>query len=114
MTKSYDINLTHLAVFDAVAQEGSVSRGATRLLISQPAASKQIKLLERAIGATLFERSQKGVRTTDAGQMLALHARRIFNAKVDAEREIARYHGIESGECRVGASATIGVHLLPR
>ena len=44
------LNLTHLAAFHAVAETGSISRGAERLMVSQPAISKQVGLLERAAG----------------------------------------------------------------
>ena len=40
------MNLNHLAIFDAVAREKSISRAGERLLISQPAVSKQLRLLE--------------------------------------------------------------------
>jgi DNA-binding transcriptional LysR family regulator len=113
MRKSYDINLNHLAVFHSVATERSVTRGADRLLISQPAASKQLKLLERSLGAALFERNPKGVRLTPAGELLANHARRLFAIKADAERAMADFQGIARGSLSVGASTTIGIYMLP-
>jgi DNA-binding transcriptional LysR family regulator len=50
------LNLNHLAIFHAVAEERSVSRAAERLGVSQPAVSKQLKLLERGLGSRLFDR----------------------------------------------------------
>ena len=62
------MNLGHLAVFHAVAEAKSVSGGAESLLISQPAVSKQVRLLEQSLGATLFERTPRGVTLTEAAR----------------------------------------------
>src|SRR5690242_16490963 len=101
MSKRYELNLNHLEIFDSVILQGSVSRGAERLMISQPSASKQLNLLEREAGVCLLERSGRGIRATTAGAMLARYARRIFEAKTDADRAIAEFHGVERGELRV-------------
>lgn len=107
------MNLNHLAVFHAVAEEGGVSRGAERLCVSQPAVSKQVRELEAALGLKLFDRLPRGVRLTQAGEVLAGHARRLFAVEADAERAIAELKGLSRGSLRVGASLTIGVYLLP-
>ena len=107
------MNLNHLNVFHAVALEGSVSRGAERLSISQPAVSKQIKLLERSMGVPLFDRLPKGVRLTEAGRLLSGYATRLFALETEAERAIADWSNLERGRLFVGASTTIGIYLLP-
>ena len=107
------MNLNRLAVFHAVAEEGGVSRGAERLCVSQPAVSKQVRELEAALGLKLFDRLPRGVRLTQAGEVLAGHARRLFAVEADAERAIAELKGLSRGSLRVGASLTIGVYLLP-
>lgn len=107
------MNLNHLAIFHAVAEEESISRGAVRLCVSQPAVSKQVRELEAALGLTLFDRLPRGVKLTDAGQVLAGHARRLFAEEADAERAVAELKGLSQGSLRVGASLTIGVYLLP-
>jgi DNA-binding transcriptional LysR family regulator len=63
--------LQHLRVFLEAFREGSVSRAAVRLGISQPAASAQIRALEAHLGKPLFERGARGVRPTAHGQDLA-------------------------------------------
>ena len=107
------MNLNHLAAFHAVAEEGGVSRGAERLCVSQPAVSKQVRELEAALGLKLFDRLPRGVRLTQAGEVLAGYARRLFAVEADAERAIAELKGLSRGSLRVGASLTIGVYLLP-
>lgn len=108
------MNINHLAIFHAVAEERSMSRGAERLFISQPAVSKQIKELETALGVTLFDRLPRGLRLTAAGEVLAGHARRLFAVEADAERAIAELKGLALGRLTVGASLTIGDYLLPQ
>ena len=108
------MNINQLGVFHAVAEEGSVSRGAGRLCVSQPAVSKQISELERSLGVRLFDRLPKGVRLTEAGQMLNSHARRLFAIEAEAERSVAEWKGLERGRLRIGSSLTIGVYLMPK
>lgn len=107
------MNLTHLAVFHAVATEGSVSRAADRLMVSQPAVSKQLREFERSLGTPLFDRLPKGVRPTAAGELLGGYARRIFALQAEAEQALADLRGLGRGRLSVGASTTIGVYLLP-
>ena len=108
------LNLHHLEVFHAVARAGSVSRGADALGISQPAVSKQLRQLERAVGTPLLDRHAKGVRPTAAGAVLAEHAARIFALTAAAEAAVADVAGLRAGRLRVGAGPTAGVYLLPR
>ena len=107
------MNLTHLAAFHAVAEAGSVSAGAERLMVSQPAVSKQVRALEQSLGAALFDRLPKGVRLTEAGRALAAHARRLFAEADAAERAVAELRGLRRGRLAVGASMTIGSYLMP-
>ena len=108
------MNLNHLAIFHTVAEESSMSRGAERLCISQPAVSKQIKELEAALGVMLFDRLPRGIRLSGAGEVLAGHARRLFAVEAEAERAIAELKGLVQGRLTVGASLTIGDYLLPK
>jgi DNA-binding transcriptional LysR family regulator len=107
------MNLSHLAIFHAIAETGNVTRAADRLMISQPAVSKQLKELERAMGTPLFDRLPRGVRLTEAGTLLAGYARRLFTLAQEAEDAMGELQGLRRGRLRVGASTTIGVYLLP-
>ena len=107
------MNLNHLAVVHAVATEQSVSRAADRLMVSQPAVSKQLRELEKQLDTPLFDRLPRGVRPTQAGAMLADYAKRIFDLAAEAEQRLAELRGLERGELRVGSSTTIAVYLLP-
>src|SRR5262249_13129324 len=63
------MNPNHLAIFHAVAQTGSMTRGAERLDISQPAVSKQVQELESALGVHLFDRIGRRVHLSQAGEI---------------------------------------------
>jgi DNA-binding transcriptional LysR family regulator len=66
-----DVDTRLMRYFAAVAAEGSLSRAAERLYVSQPALTKQIKQLESQLGVQLFTRSRAGMTLTAAGQALA-------------------------------------------
>jgi DNA-binding transcriptional LysR family regulator len=107
------LNLNHLAIFQAVAEAGSIGGGAARLHISQPAVSKQLKDFESSLGLPLFDRLPKGVRLTGAGVQLLVFAQRISAAEAAAERTLADMRGLHAGKLAIGASTTIGNYLLP-
>ena len=107
------MNLNHLAIFHAVAMERSISRGAERLMVSQPAVSKQLAQLERSLGTRLLDRFPRGVRLTEAGELLAGYARRIFALETEAGLAVDEVRGLRRGRLRIGASTTLGVYLLP-
>ncbi len=108
------INLNQLRVFKAIFEEQSITGAARRLRISQPAVSKQLAELESALGAPLVDRLPRGIRLTQAGEVIQTHARRIFRAEEDAEQALAELLGLGRGRLSVGASTTIGSYLVPR
>ena len=108
------INFNHLRIFHGVYRAGSVTAAARELRISQPAVSKSLAALEDAVGVRLFDRRARGVDATSAGQLLMVHAQRIFDAEIAAERELAEHRGLRRGQLQVAASTTIGSYLAPR
>ncbi|MFI7392406.1 MULTISPECIES: LysR family transcriptional regulator [Streptomyces] len=66
-----DVDTRLLRYFAAVAEEGSLTRAAQRLYVSQPALTKQIRQLESALGVPLFTRSRSGMALTGPGRTLA-------------------------------------------
>lgn len=77
-----------LRYFVLVAEEGSISAGARRAMVAQPAISVAVRKLEREVGARLLERSPGGVELTAAGRALLVHARRVLRCVADARREV--------------------------
>lgn len=107
------MNLNQLRAFAAIAEEGSVTRAARRLAVSQPALSKQLSDLEASLGVSLCDRLPRGIRLTEAGQILRAHAERLRAVETAAEADIAALVGIDRGRLSVGASTTIGSYLVP-
>ncbi|MEO6088901.1 MAG: LysR family transcriptional regulator, partial [Umezawaea sp.] len=62
-----DLELRHLRAVCAIAEEGSVTKAATRLGLTQPAMSAQLRTVERILGGLLFERTPNGSVPTDLG-----------------------------------------------
>jgi DNA-binding transcriptional LysR family regulator len=107
------MNLHLLRLFTAVVQQGSFSKAAASLYISQPAVSKAVQELERQVGAPLLDRSTTGIALTAAGQTLFRYAEQIFLTEQAAELELARLQGTLTGRLALGASPTLGVYCLP-
>lgn len=113
MPYCYGMNLKHLAAFYAVAKAGSINQASKNIHVTQPGISRQIHLLEDALGVILFERLPRGVRLTEAGRVLAEDARRIFALAKQAESSMEEIRSLTSGCLALGASTTIGNYLLP-
>lgn len=107
------MNLHHLRVFHAAAEAGGVTAGAARLNLSQPAASREIRALEERLGLALLDRSSRGLELTEAGRVLEEYAGRIFALEAAAESQLKELAGLAGGQLVLGASNTIGNHLLP-
>lgn len=107
------MNLHLLRLFDAVARHASFSRAAEALHVSQPAVSKGVREFEAQIGAPLLERGPGGIRLTEAGRVMACHARTVFAAERAAEEELAALRGLTQGLLRIGASTTVATYVLP-
>ncbi len=73
------LNYHHLRYFHAVAKEGSLAAAATRLRVSAPAISEQVRELETALGERLFRREGRGNRLTEAGEQVFSYAEEIFS-----------------------------------
>jgi DNA-binding transcriptional LysR family regulator len=96
-----DVDLRLLRYFVAVVEEGSITRAASRLAITQPALSRAIRSLERAIGFDLLVRNPRRIEPTPAGLAL-LDSARGLDDQVLAAVETARAAGRSVPRLRVG------------
>ena len=105
--------LRQLRVFAAVARHLSFVRAAEELKITPPAVSMQIKELELEVGLPLFDRTSRRVSLTTVGEYVLAHTRRVLAAMRDAEDQVARFRGLETGSLDVGMVST-AEYFLPR
>jgi DNA-binding transcriptional LysR family regulator len=108
------LDVRRMRVLREVAQRGSFSAAAEALAYTQSAVSQQIAALEREAGTKLVERSARGVRLTDAGQVVVRHADAILARLADAEAELEAIAGLRGGRLRLGAFPSAGASVMPR
>ena len=103
-----DVHGRDLRYFVAVATELHFTRAAEQLYVSQPALSKQIRMLERTLGTALFERDKREVRLSPAGRALLPHARRVLEAWDTACAAIEEERRTQQSTLVVGMSTSLG------
>lgn len=91
----------------------SLGGAAAEMDISQPAASKRMRALERRLGVQLVERSRRGSVLTTAGELLAAHAERVLDELAALQEGAALLRLQASAPLVVAASLTVAEHLLP-
>jgi DNA-binding transcriptional LysR family regulator len=96
------VRYRRLGYFVAVADELSFTRAAERLHMAQPPLSQQIALLEKELGATLFDRSRRTIRLTAAGAALLPEARRLLADLDETTRLVRRVAEGAIGRLTVG------------
>ncbi|MCW2830163.1 MAG: RuBisCO operon transcriptional regulator [Aeromicrobium sp.] len=102
--------LRQLSVFDVIAREGSVTRAAAELDMTQSAASMALKSLEEAVGRELFVRRGRRLVLGEHGRLIQPMARSILTAADEMERAVSV--GAPHEELLIGASPTVAEHLL--
>ncbi len=108
------MELRVLRYFLEVAREGSVTRAAERLHISQPTLSKQLKDLEGELGKRLFVRGSHDVKLTDEGQLLRRRAEDILSMADKTVEEFKSLGVFTGGDVWVGCAESDGIKHLAR
>lgn len=109
-----DLDSHSLRVVRAIADHGSITRAAESLGYSQPAISQHLRRLEKRIGMPLVARAGRGVRLTEAGRVLARHARAVTTALDAAAGELADLRGLRTGRVRLAGFPSASSSLVPR
>jgi DNA-binding transcriptional LysR family regulator len=107
------MTLRQLEYLVAIAEEGSFTRAAERLFVSQPALSHQIKALEQSVGGELLERQPQAVRLTPMGRAFLPHAMAAVRAAEDARHEARAVGELEGGQLRIGTLHSIAIGVIP-
>jgi LysR family transcriptional regulator of abg operon len=107
------IKLTALQALICAIEEGSLRGAARRMGVSQPAVTKAVRELERAVGAPVLQRSSSGVLPTAQGKVLLEHGRRALRELDDARSQIDQLGGQMVGELSVSAVPLAVMLLIP-
>lgn len=107
-----DVNFELYKVFYVVANNKSISKGAEELMISQPAVTQSIKMLEGQLGVTLFVRTKKGVILTDEGNELYKYVKEGMSYFVNGYNTVSSLKNLNSGVLKIGASTSVTEHFL--
>lgn len=108
------LQLTQVRCFVAVAEELHFGRAAARLNMTQPPLSRQIQLLEHALGVALLERTSRHVRLTQAGIVFLPEARRLLRGAEDAVLAARRAGRGALGQIAIGFTPSSSYDFLPR
>lgn len=106
------MELNELRIFLAVAREGSVTRAAERLHYVQSNVTARIRQLEEQLGASLFQRKNRGMHLTTSGELLREYAEKILNLAVEAEQAVREQTGA-GGRLAIGSMETTAAVRLP-
>ncbi|GGJ78906.1 LysR family transcriptional regulator [Pseudomonas matsuisoli] len=106
------MQLRSLKYFDAVARCRSIRQAAERLHVAPTALSRQIAQLEYDLGASLIERSPKGVRLTPAGELLAAQAERTLGELHDLRDRITDLRELGAGHVSLHVSEGLAAGLV--
>ena len=107
------MELRQLRYLIAIVDHGTFTAAAEALHVAQPALSQQMRRLEAEVGVPLLRRGARGVRTTEAGELLLARARRVAAELDAAAAELDQVQGVERGRVIVGAMGSLGPVDLP-
>src|SRR5712692_1139530 len=105
--------MAHLQSFIEVARQGSVSRAAEQLFITQPALTARLKALEGDLGVELFVRTPRGVKLTDAGRAYLPYAERALAVVAEGQQAMANLRDGNTGELLIAAAPAVSTYVLP-
>lgn len=105
--------LTHLTSFVEIARVGNLSRAAEALYVTQPALTARLQALERELGGSLFVRTRRGMRLTQAGKAFLPYAVRALETVAEGRRLVSEIEQGVAGELAIGAAPAVSTYVLP-
>lgn len=107
------MELHQLRALVFVAETGSVTEASRRLLLTQPAVTRQIRALEEELGGALFDRTTRPIAPTPLGKTALEQARRILKMSEEFRALISSDTGTLKGELRLGVSYSLARRIVP-
>ncbi|MBP3038610.1 LysR family transcriptional regulator [Bacillaceae bacterium Marseille-Q3522] len=108
------MDIQHLQYFVAVVKYGSFTKAAQALFVTQPTISKMIKSIEEELGVTLFDRSGRNVKLTDAGKIIYSQAFIIIKSFHNLSSEIDDLIHLKTGNIHIGLPPMVGSRFFPK
>src|SRR5262245_20231429 len=99
-------------IFLAIARRGTLGAAAKSLGVTQPTMGRRLKVLEQALGQTLFQRTADGFLLTDEGSAALAHAERMEEEALGLQRELGGRETEICGTLRLSSSDWFGAHIL--
>jgi DNA-binding transcriptional LysR family regulator len=109
-----NITLQQMEALIHLVEERSFSRAAKRMLLTQPALTKNIRNIEDCLGVRVVNRSNAGVSLTPEGKILYDYAQRIVRLRMEAGDKIRQLHENAGGDIYFSASTIPATYILPR
>lgn len=109
-----DINIELYRTFYYIAKEGTITKAAERLFISQSAVTQSLKKLEEQLGGTLFVRNKSGVKLTNEGQKLFNYIEKSIITLNNADNLFSQYLNNEIGTIRIATGSALGKIILSK
>lgn len=108
------MDIRHLTYFVEVARYKSFTKAGEALHITQPTISKMVRNLEEELGVTLFDRTNKQIALTDAGEVVLAQAQHIVKSLENLTTELADVMNIKKGSLRIGLPPMVGASFFPQ
>jgi len=108
-----EMNLNQFRAFYLAVKHKSITVAASRLFVTQPAVSMQIKALEENLGARLFQKYGKDMTLTKPGDTLYGYAERIFRIVEEMEYAMQGYTDLSHGTLTIGTTRSFAKYLMP-
>jgi DNA-binding transcriptional LysR family regulator len=107
------VQIPQIEGFLETARQRNLSRAAEALHVTQPALTARLQALEADLGATLFERSRRGMRLTDVGVAFLPFAEHALDALEDGRSVVAEHARGGAGRLTIGTAPAVGAYVLP-
>ena len=93
--------------------QGSFSKAAEALFITQPALSIAIRKVEKEIGAAIFNRGTRPLTLTHVGRLYLDHIKKELLLEQELKQQLDDLHGLKAGELQIGGTNYMNAYLLP-
>jgi DNA-binding transcriptional LysR family regulator len=108
------ITIQQMEAIISLVEERSFSRAAKRMLLTQPALTKNIKNAENYLSVRLVNRSNAGISLTPEGKIIYDYAQRMVKLRDEVKTKIIKLHENTGGNIYIGASTIPATYILPR